>query len=248
VLTSQAWILSDGLLVATLALPLSQCSLCAIWAATSRRSLYLRFAAPVASTIACWYILTYCLPWGMDGSASAGWAVMLSSQTLAIVAAVGVYRRVVRHASPDADAEVEAGAGTLNIFAFDLRTLMLWTTVIGIGFGFIQFGRVEWSWSAAVAQWEYFRAMPVIGLFNASVALLWLWALATGHWKSRCAKAVAAALLIGLAGYALPPLLSWITGHNAIKENNGLVLGIAESLLVIVSLAGVLVAAKRLAA
>jgi hypothetical protein len=51
-----------------------------------------------------------------------------------------------------------------------------------------------------------------------------------------------------LAGYALPPLLGWITGHNAIKENNGLALGIAQSLLLIVSLAGVLVAAKRLAA
>jgi hypothetical protein len=185
VLTSQAWILSDGLLVATLALPLSQCSLCAIWAATSRRSLYLRFAAPVASTIACWYILTYCLPWGMDGSASAGWAVTLAAQTLVIVAAVGVYRRLCRRASPDAETEIEAGS--LNVFAFDLRTLMLWTTVIGIGFGFIQFGRVEWSWSASVAQWEFIRAMPVLGLFNASVALLWLWALATGHWKSRCA-------------------------------------------------------------
>ena len=61
-----------------------------------------------------------------------------------------------------------------NPFTFDLRALMLWTTVIALGFGFVQFGRAQWRWTAAVADWEFLGVMPMIGVFNALLGLLWL--------------------------------------------------------------------------
>lgn len=242
-LMRQPWILSDSQLVATLALPIGQCSLCAIWAATGTSSLYLRFAVAVIVTIACWMVLTYCLPWGLADSASAGWAITIGTQTLVIVTAIIAYRRLVGRT--DLRAGQHAEQPIPSAFAFDLRTLMLWTTVAAITLGFIQFGRTEWRWSTAVARWDYFRAMPVIGLFNAGLALLWLWAIAIGSIPIRFAKVGAAALLVGIAGSGLPALLKWITGQPAIGDNDGLVLATAQSALLAVSIAGVLFAAAR---
>lgn len=245
ILISQPWFLADEFLVATLALPISQCSLGAIWAATSRSSPYLRFAVPVVSVIACWFVVIHCSVTGTDERGSAGWAIALATQTLAIVVAIEVYRRIVHRGSTIASED--RGFGVPNVFAFDLRTLMLWTTVFGVGFGFVQFGRVEWSWSAAVAQWRYFRAMPVIGLFNTAVALLWLWATWHGQWRWRPVKVVAAALLVGVSGYALAPLLAWITGFTTISTKEGLVLLSAQSVYLVASLAVVAIVARRFA-
>ncbi len=186
-LISRAWFLEDNGLLLAMALPLSQCSLPAIWAACSGLSLYLRFAVPALGVVGCWYLLTQLLPWGLGEPASAAWALALTIQVLAITMAIQLYRLATNlTAQHDAD----ANRPKRSRWSFDLRTLMLWTTVIAFGFGFIQFGRVQWLWTKGVADWEFLQAMPLIGVFNAVLAVLWLWAFATGNrqWRGRARR------------------------------------------------------------
>jgi hypothetical protein len=240
-LMNQPWILSDQLEVAVLALPLSQCSLCAMWAATSRINPYVRFAVAFVGAVACWRVLTQILPF--DASASAGWAAALAVQTLAIVTAIGLYHRVMNLAARRGTDGNRAKLS--NVLAFDLRTLMLWTTVIGCGFGFIQYGRVQWHWTPTIVDWEYIEAMPMMGVFNACLGLLWLWALSLGKWQWRTAKILIVVWLSGSTSYVLPSILAWICGSDVIGVHDGLVLGAAQSLYLVTTLAVVLIATRN---
>jgi hypothetical protein len=242
-LMNQPWVLSDQLVVLALALPISQCSLCAMWAATSRISPYVRFAVAFVGAVVCWYAIAQILPWGIGDPASAGWAAALALQTFAIVTAIELYHRAMNLA---ARRGTDGGRVKLgNLLAFDLRTLMLWTTVIGCGFGFIQFGRVEWRWTLAIADWELMKAMPVLGVFNACLGLMWLWALALGSWQWRTAKTFIVVLLGGSTSYVLPSILAWICGKTVIDVYDGLLLTTAQSLYLVASLAVVLIATRN---
>jgi len=242
-LRNQAWFLTNRMLMLALALPLSQCSLCAIWAATSRVNLYVRFAVPFVATIACWFVLTHFLPWGIDRDSSAGWVVTMAVQSVVIVATVDLYQRV--QASLSKRKGNSSFADRPNALSFDLRTMMMWTTIIALSFGFVQFGRIAYSWSGgAIARWEYIMAMPAIGLFNALVALLWLWVITAGCWKWRSIRFSMAATLIGVASYALPYLLGWLTIRGIIEARDGYLLGVAQSIYLLASFAIFAIAAS----
>ncbi len=232
-LISRPWFLENEQLLVAMAVPVSQCSLAALWAASSRASLYSRFAAPLIGTIASWYVLTRILPWGIGEPASAAWALSLAIQTLAIVLIVNLYDRgcrfLARRGSRD---DVDASKSNRAPFAFDLRTLMLWTTAIALLLGFVQYARAEWQWTSNVADWVFIEAMPIIGLFNAFVGVLWLWALASGSWQKRSTKAAVVTLLIGVLGFLMSSAVDWATGTNAVDVHDCLVLLVAQSVFV----------------
>ena len=143
--------------------------------------LVLRFAVPALVAVFCWYVLSQILPWGIGEPASAAWAIAIMVQIIAVVVAIRLYRlfvAVIARRTPESNT---AGRSQLS---FDLATLMLWSTVIACGFGFMQFGRDKLNWGANVANWECLHAMPVIAIFNAMLAVLWLWSLTFGDWRS----------------------------------------------------------------
>lgn len=247
-LISRAWFLEDEQLLVAMAVPLSQCSLATLWAARSRADPYLRFAAPLIVAIASWYVLTRILPWGIGEPASAAWALAIAIQTIAIVLMVNLYDRgcdlLTRRVS---DGEGSTSKSKRAPLAFDLRTLMLWTTVIAVAFGFAQYLRGRWQWTSSIADWEFFEAMPIVGLFNALVAVLWLWALALGSWQKRIIRAVAVLMLIGVLGLLMSSAVEWITGTAAIEARDCLLLAGSQSVFVAGAI-GLIMIALRLPA
>jgi hypothetical protein len=242
-LIRHAWFfLPDAYLWVAVALPLSQCSLAALWAVSSRANVYLRFAVPLVGAVVCWYVLTKLLPWGIGEPASAAWAISLGVQALAIVIMVNSYQRVWGFAIEGAPG---ASGPNRSRFAFDLRTLILWTTAVALALGFIQYGRRQWLWTAGVADWEYFDVMPMIGVFNALLAVLWLWALAAGSWQWRTAKSAITVLSIASLGFLVSKAVGWIAvGTPGIGVSELMALAAAQSILVVGSVAFVRLSAR----
>jgi hypothetical protein len=241
-LVGRAWFLEDESQLTAAALILSQCSLAALWAASSRAIPYVRFAVPPIAAVACWYVLSRILPWGFGEPASAAWAVALGVQTLAIVIAINLYEIVC---NLDTRRSGDANRPNQSPLTFSLLTLLLWTAVIAVGFGFIQFGRVRWGWTADVADWEHVQLMPFIGAYNALLAVLWLWAFTAPSWKGRSAKIVGVVLLIGILGWSLSYVIRWETGFTEVDLRGIFVLTVAQSFFLASSLAFVQVADSK---
>ncbi|MEZ6081906.1 MAG: hypothetical protein R3C56_41395 [Pirellulaceae bacterium] len=234
-LTRHGWFWDQSMLMIALALPLSQIALLTIVAAVVPMALVLRFALPSFGAVAGWYLLSQILPWGVGEEATAAWALALVAQVVTIFLAVECYwlSRNLRPAN-----ETECGdVGRPSPFTFGMRTLMLWTTVVGLGFGFIQFGRRSWQWTAAVFQWEYLGAMPIIGVANGLVAALWLWALATDGLAWQSAKVVTAVLMAGGLAILQCYAAEWITGAYAMNLKESLIVVASQSVFVSASLA-----------
>ncbi len=242
-LVSRPWFLAgDGLLLA-MALPLCQCSLASIWATNRRTSPYLRFALPPAGAVVCWYVIIQILPWGANGLGSAAWAICVAIQAMAILIAIHLFRVAAVLLTPRGD---DGTRPSSTDFTFNLRTLMLWTTVSAIVLGFVQYGRVHLGWSSQVAQWEFVAAMPVLGVFNGLLAVFWLWALIAKKWIGRCVRIAFVLMLIGSCGYLLPFLIdafTGTTGRSGISRHETLVLAAGQTLVLVITL-GVALAAR----
>ena len=87
--------------------------------------------------------------------ASASWIIVFTTQTLAIVLTVNLYDRVRNLREQRGWCDGAAANESVSPFAFDLRTLMLWTTVIAFALGFVQFARAKWQWTFSIADWEF---------------------------------------------------------------------------------------------
>ena len=237
-LINRALFLDQGRLLLIAAVPLSQVSLASLWAVKSESHPYLRFTALPLVVVGCWYVLSRVLPWGINEPASAAWMIALVVQTLTILIACKLYQLasdLVRRRRTGVNSRDHLG------LTFQLRTLVLWTTIIAMGFGFIQYGRTHWGWTARAADSEFLTAMPLIGLLNACLAVLWLWALATGNWKKRTGKIVLAVCLIAVLGASVSQLIGWLTQFLDIGVDDTLVLAAAQSLLIAGSIAVVLI-------
>lgn len=237
-LGGRVWFLDYWSLLVALGVLSSQCSLAAIWAACSGANSYLRFAVPPFVTVVSWYVMTRILPWGIGGPNSALWAIVLAVQTLLIVPAILVYELFWQ-------ARTDSSHSDRSRFTFNVRTLMLWTTVVAFGFGFIQFGRIHWGWSASVAQRGILTPAVVLGMFDAGLAVALLWALSIGSWRWRTAKIVIVLFSIGPLTFLLVRLLDWTAGSFGIEFADLLRLAAYQGLFVSTWLAVVLVLRSR---
>lgn len=234
-LIGRSWFWSQPILMIALAIPLSQLALLTVWAAVVSSNSLLRFVVPILGIAACWFFLSRILPWGTGEAASAGWAIVLVVQVITVFVAVGCFRQI-RYLRP-ADEKNPEGKSNPSQIRFGMSTIMLWTTAVGLGFGFIQFGQRYWQWTAGIFEWELLGAMPIIGITNGLVAALWLWAFATGGLARRGVRIATSLVLIG--GLALLECYStkWATGTSVLNLDGFFIVLAAQSVMISLSLA-----------
>lgn len=231
-LVGRSWHLSLPMLMAAVAIPLSQLALLTIWAAVAPTHTWLRFAVPAGGILACWFLLSLMLPWGKGDPASAGWAIALVVQVVTCLVAIECCNLCHRlYLAPQTVQGIRSGS------KFSIGTLILWTTVLGFGFGFIQFGQRYWQWTAAVFQWAIMSSMPIIGITNGMVAALWLWAFATRGMAGRGVRITTTLGLSGGLAYAQWYLTKWFAGASTMDLDMSIILVAAQSVIISVSLA-----------
>ncbi len=228
------WHFSQPALMIALAIPLSQLALLAIWAAVAESRTWVRFTLPTGGILACWFLLSLILPWGRGEAASAGWAIALVVQ---VITTLVLIEYCIACCSARQALQTVEGSERRSNPRFSISTLILWTTVLGIGFGFMQFGQRDWQWTAAVFQWKNMSAMPIIGMTNGMVAALWLWTFAIYGMAKRGVRIIAAlALTAGLAGLQYY-VTNGLTGTSAIRLDTSFGVLAVQSILISVSLA-----------
>ena len=224
-LINAAWFLNPDQIAAALGIPFSQCSLVAIWAVASNQNLVARFALTILNTLACWYTMTQIFYWGIGDPTSAAWAITLCTQVLMIAFSVHVFL-VTRHGLDRVKAE--ATFRFQSYFSFDLRTLMLWTTTFAVGFGFIQWGRIQFGWSGSISRWPHVQGMPLIGIFNAAIALLMGWIAQATRWKRRASRFGIAAIVTALMCFTLPNAITLATEIQGLDYSEVIWLAISQ--------------------
>lgn len=233
-LTSRSWFWSQPVLMVALAIPLSQLGLLAIWAAVVSSNPLLRFGLPILGIAACWFLMSRILPWGTGEAASAGWAIALVVQVLTVLVAVECFRLIRNHRP--VEEKILEGTTNVSQIRFGMSTLMLWITSVAIGLGFLQFGQHYWQWTAGIFQWKLLWAMPIIGITNGLVAVLWLWALACGEQTTRGAKNATSAVATGGLAFLCSYSSTWVTGTSVLKLDDSFIVLIAQSLMISLSL------------
>lgn len=231
-LITRAWFLDGYLLWVALSLPLSQASLVVIWAACTRAPALMRFAVAPAALFACWYVLMQTLSSGSIGDTiSAVWALGLAVQAMTIVILIALYR--VAH---ELYARRRADHERTSMLSYNILTLMLWTMLVALGFGLVNHGRANWGWTASKTEWELLKAIPVIGVSNGLIAVIWVWALTLGRWRWRFAKIVVAAGLVAAVGYFEPKPFQWVIGFQALDTSTTLTVAVAQSTYLVFTL------------
>lgn len=235
VLIGHPWFIEGDWELAAMSLPLAQCSLAALWSGTGRTYFPIRFALPPIASITAWLVLTRILPWGIGEPASAAWALALLVQTLAIVMTLKVCKPVDRWNQSESRAPRLVSARSR--LAFDLRTLMLWVTVIACVLSFVSYARHRWAWSANAANREFLEATSLVGLFNAIVGLIWLWSLADGNFRVRRVRVpLTTVLMVGLA-FPMCKVLAWATTAPGMEVRTCHVLILSQSVVIATVLA-----------
>jgi len=218
------------------ALPFAQVSLIALWGATAPDPSWLRMPLVVAGVVAVSFSFTDHFQRNFDAGEAAATFLMFATQGLLVVAAIVlarvcrfVFRRRRAEATPDAARPLRYG----------LRTLILWTTMLAV---FLAAGRALFAslgWTSVELEREELTLLPLIGGFNALVALLvaiTLWRRNT--WALRMLGGFALATLAGVGMYFVaallfppderPPwpfLIAWALGHALILYATLLPLG-----------------------
>lgn len=234
-LTRNVWFLDQQMLMVVLAIPLSQLALLTIWATVVATVPLIRFTVPTVGMIACWYLLSLILPWGVGDQATAAWALAMVIQVFTIVVACGGHQ-LLRYLRTDKESKL-TDIGLSNPLKVSLGTLMLWTTFAGVALGFVQFGRQSWHWTAAVFQWHYLGAIPVIGATNGLVAAMCLWVFAADGWSRLFARMVAATLITGGLALFQYYVAAWIIGTVVMTMRDTLIVVAAQSFIISASLA-----------
>lgn len=234
-LISRSWFWSQPAIMIALAIPLSQLALLTIWAAVVSSNPLLRFVVPIFGIAACWFLMSRILPWGTGEAASAGWAIALVVQVITVLVAVECFR-LIRNLFLAGEKNLERTRNARQI-RFGIRTLMLWTTVVGLGFGFIQFGQQNWQWTAGVFKWELLSAMPIIGITNGLVAALWLWAFAIGGQASRGGRILTSLAATGGLAFLSCYTTKWVTGTSVLSLDGSFIVLAAQSVTISLSLA-----------
>lgn len=198
---------------------LGQCSLSAIWSATTTRAL-LRFVVPPIVIAACWYACVRIFLWVPGESASPAWATALIAQSITIILLTKAYQALFQNR--------EHGSHR----SFDIRTLMMWTMVVAATLGFAKYGATQGFWQPN-SGWSYLRAVPIIGFFDGLLAVIWLWTFMRSTIKWRLARYVVAIVCTAVIARAMSSLANWTTGADALSAEESVRL-IATQVVVIV--------------
>jgi hypothetical protein len=218
------------------ALPFAQVSLIALWGATAPDPSWLRMPAVVVGVVAVSFSFTDHFQRNSNAGEAAATFLMFAAQGLLVVAAI-VLARVCRYVLRRRRAE--ATTDDARPLRYGLRTLILWTTMLAV---FLAAGRALFDslgWTSVELEREDLILIPLIGGFNALVALLvaiTLWRRNT--WALRMLGGFALATLAGVGMYFVAALLflpdnrppwplffAWALGHALILYATLLPLG-----------------------
>ena len=199
----------DGIwLLATTALPVSQATLLAIWAAVSRVASFVRIPLAIVGLAGVWYVDCQSLAWTCEDFRSAAHAGMFAVQAtvvFAVPAGVGCYaRRSLRHEGEEALARKR--------FQFTLGALLAWAVAIGVLLGLGRAALAASGWTRDVVGGQLFRHGLVIGAYNACYGLLIAWAVLLG--RRRLWRWAIASLAVGLLAWSEGPALLAVFGSN----------------------------------
>ena len=162
--TQSAWLPDGDSVFSVMAIPISQCSLIAIWAATSRRPLIVRSVVPVFMGIALWFLVAHVVTWNLGSPMARSWAIAFATHIIVAASVITMYRRWLARQRNEAAP-----------FSFDLNFLFVSTTTAALVLCFFQYGRINWGWSEETTEWDEWLSVPMLGVLSGLVASLWLW-------------------------------------------------------------------------
>lgn len=189
----EAWFFEDVLLYVVVAVPLSQCSLISIFAATTGSPLWTRYATACGGIIAAWFLLRRILIWGVGSDVPAAWAMGLTVHALAIVIGTQIYRIASSYVKPS-QASTHSQESVPR-FRFNLATIFLWTIVMAVGFALVRFGQVHWQWTPGFFLADQFARPSLIGLAGSTVSLSLVWVKLAQAWWMRGLRFIASLVL-----------------------------------------------------
>lgn len=172
-LLSRTWMLSMSTTILLLAIPLSQLSIVSIWAALPARHLAVRCLTPVFGVAITWIFMSRIMPWGVGDAASVGWALAVSTQAATIFVAVACFGTRKHRGEPEEEVAQPRSSYQYN---FGVATLLILTTASAIGVSLFRGAALYWEWTPELLKWELLPAMPVIGIANGLLAIVWYWA------------------------------------------------------------------------
>ena len=209
--STRAWYLEEDWAFLTLvSIPCAQCSLVAVWVATSRVPDYLSFPVMVVGGFACWYELSTLISWGAAGTSAMLWLVLLGYQTLFVLSWVTAVRWLFQRRAN----------GNRKRFSFRLRTLHLWTAVVAIALMFFNYGKTNWGWSHEWMRSGVHTTILLFALFNSAVACAW-----ATVWKEERMRPVLGRILVAVFAIVVA---CWLTSRAV--DQFGVALG-ANALL-----------------
>ncbi|HBE71024.1 MAG TPA: hypothetical protein DDW52_22995 [Planctomycetaceae bacterium] len=231
-------ILSDATMILLLAIPFSQLSLVAIWAATVVKNPAARCVIPMFGISVIWMLIRRIMPWGVGEAASVGWAVALCTQAATVIAAVLCYKiNCSKRLYPPIDLQNDDPVESLaEQRVFGIGTLLVVTTASAVVVSFVRIGQRYWQWTPEMLQWELMGAMPIIGMASGLLAAVWLWALVSLSGKlgfRMVASAVVCCCLVACVHFGT----LWATGSFVLSLPDVTYNFAAQSAIICVSLA-----------
>jgi hypothetical protein len=195
-------------LLATTAVPVSQATLLAVWAALSRTASFVRIPVAVIGLVGVWYVELQSLAWTSQDWRSAAHAGMFAVQAaiVFVVAAsvAGLVRRSRRR---------KGGLSATKRFQFTLGSLLAWAGAIAVLLGLGKTALAASGWTLDVTDGQVFWHGLVIGAYNACYGLLIAWALLLGRGRRPWRLAIAW-VAVGLLAWSEEAVLIAVFGSN----------------------------------
>ncbi len=196
---------SQVLLLVIAAIPVGQVTLLALWAGLSPVRSYLRFALLTLGLVWLWFVEGRSLDFSYNVDLSTAHAMMFLTQAAIVFADASLIRVVAwrRRRRAESAPRMQVGLGFL----------LAWIASIAVA---LALGREVWircEWSLDVVKGRFFWFGCVVGVYNALVGLLAIWARPAGSKWFVC-QLVFALLLTGLMAWSQRLALEMLFGED----------------------------------
>ena len=204
-LVAGPWQFVDWTLLLAVSWPMSQNSLAALWASTSRIASYWLFTAAALGMLCTWFVAIAITPGiAIYGQESAGWAAGYATQSalvvmVVVVAKLAAWRIRARRKTADDRPRLQ----------YSILFLLVWTALVALTLGLVQTACERLGWSIS---WEHFLVMPVLGAYSAVYGLVIFFSLA-GRAGGLVGRMVAAATVVMILGWSEPYVLELLLNN-----------------------------------
>ncbi|MCO8122014.1 hypothetical protein NHH03_09720 [Stieleria sp. TO1_6] len=205
--TCPTWFLTSGTRDILMMLPVAQCALIAIWAATSSAHNALRFAGAIAVGVAAWISLSRISVMGFSATGSAWAGVLLSVQLISTLFAV--YTIKCLGIGVPLQKDENNATESPERFSFRLQTLILWTVVFAMVFAILRITQGHWGWMSAPQTQKLWLPIVIIGFSEMLIPTALYYSLAPHNWTRRGLRFFVAIPLALVALLGINRCLEW---------------------------------------